>query len=376
MQKDESSRSLEILEELGKQPATSYFEAAVARRIEAFLQEVGIPYEADRYGNIVAHYETPGGLAASQPPVALVAHMDHPGFEVLDAPDEQGLTRAQMLGRTPDAVYTQRIPLLVFSVSGGIARAWTIGRGGDPDQRRMLIEMERRVALPAYAVFDLSPFMREGDLAHMRACDDLAGCAATLSVLERLQRAGTPANVYGVFTRAEEEGLVGARLLAAERRLPMETIVVSVESSRSLPGAEHGKGPIIRVGDAATTFSLEAEAILLFARQKLAERRPPAAVQRQLMSGGVCEASAFVLHGYRATGVAFPLGHYHNGFGEAAVEAEFIDVNDFLGGVDLLLEAVRATATEGTAGPPAYARIRAHPEAEARRLEATRGKSR
>ena len=31
------------------------------------------------------------------------------------------------------------------------------------------------------------------------------------------------------------------------------------------------------------------------------------------MSGGVCEATAFAVFGYRTTGIAFPLGNYHNG---------------------------------------------------------------
>ena len=62
-----------------------------------------------------------------------------------------------------------------------------------------------------------------------------------------------PVDVYGVFTRAEEVGLVGARLLAEANTLPKNTLVVSLESSRSLPGAEIGGGPVIRVGDAAFT---------------------------------------------------------------------------------------------------------------------------
>ena len=54
------------------------------------------------------------------------------------------------------------------------------------------------------------------------------------------------------------------------------------------------------------------------------------------------------------------------------VEAEFINVNDFLGGVELLLEAVQAAGPKETAVPPVYARVRMRPEAEAQRLEQTR----
>jgi hypothetical protein len=84
------------------------------------------------------------------------------------------------------------------------------------------------------------------------------------------------------------------------------------------------------------------------------------------MSGGVCEASAFIVRGYRATGVAFPLGHYHNGLGEDTINAEFVHIDDFLGGVELLVEAAIAIASDEE--PPVYERIRHRPEAEADRL--------
>ncbi|MBI4236389.1 MAG: hypothetical protein HY688_03420 [Chloroflexi bacterium] len=53
------------------------------------------------------------------------------------------------------------------------------------------------------------------------------------------------------------------------------------------------------------------------------------------------------------------------------MEPEFIHVADLLGGVELLLEAVRLTGQAEE--PPAYARLRAYPEAEARRLRETAG---
>ena len=61
------------------------------------------------------------------------------------------------------------------------------------------------------------------------------------------------------------------------------------------------------------------------------------------MSGGVCEATAFSLAGYAVTGVAFPLGNYHNATttipdADGGVAEEFIRVSDFLGGVELLAE--------------------------------------
>jgi hypothetical protein len=60
------------------------------------------------------------------------------------------------------------------------------------------------------------------------------------------------------------------------------------------------------------------------------------------MSGGTCEASAFARYGYSTTGIAFPLGNYHNGAVDGRIEAEFIHVDDFMGGVELIVEAVHS----------------------------------
>ncbi len=359
-------RPMEILRLLGSRPAIPYREDGVRNGITDTLDQADIPFDTDRYGNVIAHI---GTGEDRRPSIAFVAHMDHPGFELTEA---EGISaRGRMLGRTPDAVFEGRFGLRIYQGgSSEFIRGWTTG-SKDPEDRdareRVLdIEAEASVSMPAWAVFDLEDFETKGGVIHMRACDDLAGCAAILAMLERIHGTDVGVDVYGVFTRAEEEGLIGARILAEERRLPDDTIVVSVESSRALPGGEHGKGPVIRVGDAAATFSAEAESTLLAARQRLSLRDPPVPVQRQLMSGGVCEASAFIVRGYRATGVAFPLGHYHNGLGEDTINAEFVHVDDFLGGVELLVETVKAAAAEDE--PPVYERLRKRPDAEADHL--------
>ena len=127
--------------------------------------------------------------------------------------------------------------------------------------------------------------------------------------------------------------------MAEAGTLPPETLVISAESSRTLPGAEMGEGPVIRVGDAGFTFAADAEAVLVRARETIRERDSGFKCQRQLMSGGTCEASAFAVYGYQTTGIAFPLGNYHNGAPEGRIEAEYIHIDDYLGGVELLTEA-------------------------------------
>jgi putative aminopeptidase FrvX len=338
--------ALEVLSRLGAQPATSFYEAGVASVVQAVLLEMGVDFRTDRYGSIIAR--VPGvasqGEKEGTPPIAYVAHMDHPGFEAVATDGDFLVARA--LGGVPAAGFEAGLLLQVVLEDGRRMSAVTAGHYGPAEGRQVLVQLGQAqpVSLPRPVVFDLVDFQLEGDFIRMRALDDLAGCGSILAALSLLKEEGLPGDVYGVFTRAEEVGLVGARLLGEARTLPPDTLVVSLESSRTLPGAEIGSGPVIRVGDAGFTFNADAEAALIKARETLQARLEGFKVQRQLMSGGTCEASAFALHGYQTTGIAFPLGNYHNGAPEGRIEAEYIHRDDFLGGIQLIVESARSVA--------------------------------
>ncbi len=338
-------QALDILARLGAQPATSFLEDGVARVVRNLLDEASVPYQVDAYGNIIAHLQGTS-TDGSVPPIAFMAHMDHPGFEAV-AVDGDFLVGAAM-GGIPQSSFEAGVPLQIILPDGERIAAATAGHYGEPSGRKALISLDDAsrladIPLPSSVVFDLVDFQLEDGYIRMRAVDDLAGCGSTLAMLSVLARQGEQpsGDVYGVFTRAEEVGLVGARLLAEAGTLTKDTLVVSLESSRTLPGAEIGSGPVIRVGDAGFTFNADAESPLTRARETLQARPDGFKVQRQLMSGGTCEASAFSVYGYHTTGIAFPLGNYHNGAPDGGIEAEYIHEEDYLGGVELMLEAVR-----------------------------------
>ena len=342
-----NDQALDFLARLGAQPSVAFHEEGVAQAITAILTEVGLEYRRDGYGNIILRLQ---GRHPDVPPLALVAHMDHPGFEAVGTQDDFLIGEA--LGGVPAASFSAGVPLQLLLEDGRRVSALTAGRHGQEGDRRVLIKLAgpQSLELPRPVVFDLTDFQVQGDLIHMRAVDDLAGCAGILAAMVSLADTPPPGDVYAVFTRAEEVGLVGARLVAEAGSLPPDTLVLSAESSRELPGAEMGSGPVIRVGDAGSTFSAEAEAALIRARETLESRPEGFKVQRQLMSGGVCEASAFAMFGYRTTGIAFPLGNYHNGAPDGGIQAEFIHRDDFIGGIELMVEAAqRVNHRENTA---------------------------
>ena len=51
----------------------------------------------DAYGNVIAHYERPSSRSRP-PPIAFVAHMDHPGFEIISPSKQDGVFTARAWG--------------------------------------------------------------------------------------------------------------------------------------------------------------------------------------------------------------------------------------------------------------------------------------
>lgn len=372
---DFAEQALTYLSRLAARPAISFHEQGVAAVALDILAELQIASRIDAYGNIIA--QRPGAAAAAAvPPIAFIAHLDHPGFEAVAA--EGDLLTAAVRGGVPEGAFLSGTPLQVLLPDGerlpaAVAESAAAPDAGPAAERQIALRLTdpsrlTAIPLPAPVVFDLPDFQPDGDFIRMRAADDLAGCASILTLLAALNAAAAPppGPVFGIFSRAEEVGLVGARLLAAAGTLPADTLIVSLESSRALPGAEIGNGPVIRVGDAGFTFDAAAEAALIRARETLQARPEGFQCQRQLMSGGVCEASAFALYGYRATGIAFPLGNYHNGAPENRIAAEYIHRRDYLGGIDLMLAATQnLPERENTAFRQ---RLRAVPEEYRQRL--------
>ena len=374
-----------------------FHEWGVAEHILGVLGTLdGVDYGRDDFGNIMARYTAPSiaALAESErePPIAFVAHMDHPGYEIVRPADGSGTETdgkryiAQTLGGVPAASMVKPTPAFVLMPDGerisAEIRPLDADSTGGGSERLVAVQVETdaELAMPAAVVFDLPDFFIEGGIdgetIRMRAADDLAGCGAILSALERLVSSDAEADFIAVFTRAEEGGLFGARLMAEAGTLPENTLVVSVESSPLIPGVEQGKGPVVRTGDRVYTFDADAEQVFSAALQSIRERDKDFKSQRQLMSGGGCEATAFAVFGYTVTGLAFPLGNWHNATTtipdpEGGVDSEYISVSDYLGGVALMAEAGVSVGKRHDSPTRQY--IREIPDAVRERMRGTAG---
>ena len=341
-----NKQTQKIVREVLSLPTAPYHEDAVEAYVRAFASQRDLPVKADRYGNLVVRYRR----GARPKPIALTAHMDHPGLEVLEA-HGRNLT-AEWLG----AYDPQHFPGGQVTLISGDEQI--PGRVTSPlsqpghGPRTFSIRAQR--PLPkvegTFGHWRLRPVAFEGDRIWTKAADNLAGCAAILATLDRLCRKGAEADLYGVFTRAEEVGLLGAAGLVETHLVPKRVPVIVLEASKALPGAEVGRGPILRVGDRMSVFDPKVDYAIHALAQDLQKRDEEFQFQRQLMSGGVCEATLYVLCGMTVGALAFPLGNYHN-LGRRWPAEEYISASDTDGMVTLCTALALCSPSGETRGP-------------------------
>ena len=273
---------LRIARALLEKPTAPFHEDAVRDAIVAELKRCPhVRIEHDAFGNMIARYRR--GTRA-KPRWAFAAHMDHPGW---------------VRGQNGD-----------WRFLGSVAE-------------RFLVDPRRR-EFDDFAMWDLPEFELKEDRIHSRACDDLLGCAEIICLFRELEAAKTNAHCLGLFTRAEEVGFWGAIQLARSKILPEEITILSLETSAPRGGAEIGRGPIVRVGDRLSIFDSRETARLVSIAT--AHKIP---VQRCLLDGGSCEASAYQLYDYRSIAASIGLGNYHNCAPDGSIQCEYVSVDDY-----------------------------------------------
>ena len=335
---------LMVLRRIAAPPTAPYHEWAVLDAIRAELEGGGIPTRTDPFGQVHARVSA----GAAKRALVFAAHTDHPAFEIIEASGRTG--RARVLGGFRQRVFPSEVAVTVHADTGGTPFAAVLSdqvtevEALHNSTTLCRIRADRPLAAGQFAMLDLPAANVAGDEIHMRAADDLAGCALIVLVLLGLRAERAPHDVHAIFTRAEETGLYGARLAAEDGLLPRDAYVVSVEASRALPGAEAGRGIVVRAGDLHNTFSNEAERYLRVARERLAERGIP--TQRALLVGGTCEASSFVRLGWTATGMALPNVNYHNAGPDGGFAPEVVRLTDVLSGIALGIEASLAAGDD------------------------------
>ncbi len=346
----------DLLEEILTQPTAPFREkhviAAITRRFDA----EGVPYFLDPVENIVVGASSKNDYLRliqrrSREPVRIfMAHMDHPGFHGVKWKSPREL-EIQWHGGSPTRHLTGA-KVWLASAAQGLAGEGTLSHMKMLSSGHAIKSGTVRVNFPGARFKDAKSlygglhfrkfFWRKGKLIYTKAADDLVGSFAIASLALDLKHKKVKAPWLGLLTRAEEVGFIGAighfnlGWLEKARR---EILCVSLETSRTLPGAEIGKGPVVRLGDRYTVF--HPGALRVFT--ELAQKTLPGKHQRRIMDGGTCEATAATVFGFPSIGISVPLGNYHNQSFEGGPDSrgpfgpapEFVHVDDVGGLVEL-----------------------------------------
>lgn len=338
-----------VLKEVFQNPTAPYRENWVLDYVHTELKHMKVPFFYDRWGNIIAGSSNSRALKNSER-VALMAHTDHPGFHVL-GPPRKGIVKARWLGGCPPKIRGAKIAIHIPAVprkiiKGKIISAKLTGKKRLFDIKLASLKGSEDIDHHCFGAFDFSAFTRRGYKIFTRAADDLAGVTIILTTLARL-KPNERKNMLGIFTRAEEVGFRGALGIIYDQAIGKKNTAISLEASRQLPGARLGKGPVIRLGDKRTLFDSYSISRLDQAGAVLGKKIKNFKVQRRIMNGGTCEATPFNLHGISTSGLAVPLGNYHNERRNGTPGAEFIDLRDVHGAVKLCVEFYKQMSRNG-----------------------------
>ena len=333
-----ASEFSKIAGRLMRHPSAPFHEHAVRAEVEAICRENKLKFKRDKFGNVILRLRT-----AKTRPFVLAAHMDHPGFEIVKQLSPKSWL-AKFLGGVPDDYFRPGVPVRLMP-QGAAAKL-----GRRPGKAKEFeLHMTQRVRFrpnpvngsPAFAVWDLEDFTVRNGRIHGRGCDDLIGVASILATLIELKRTRARVHVIGVIARAEEIGFLGAMAVAASKELPKNSLVVSLETSRELPGVKMEQGVILRVGDRTSIFDSQAMRFLAEVAADLKKKNKNFQFQRALMSGGTCEATAYQEFGFQTAAVCVALGNYHNCAEHKRIAAEFVSLTDALSMVELLTAAAK-----------------------------------
>ncbi len=324
----------ELLTRVLSTPSAPFREGQIIALFSKLFAKNGVPFFQDRPGNLVVGASSEKAYRAllakrrsPRDPLRLfIAHMDHPGFhgERWISPTrlefkwhggsptkELGGARVWLAARGIEGYLTESAMMTASELipsGGAIAR-------GEIELRDATLSARVPDAKEIFGGFGFrKPVWLENGIYYTKAADDLVGafCIATLAVkaFKRKQRRAPPP-FLGLLTRAEEVGFIGTIAhfeLGHLKRAKAPLVVVSLETSRTLPGAEIGKGPVVRLGDKSGVFDPGALAVF----SELAKAVLPDAHQKRVMDGGTCEASVSIAHGLPTVGISVPLGNYHN----------------------------------------------------------------
>jgi putative aminopeptidase FrvX len=329
---------MDFLKSLCSVPTAPFAEDRVADFVRRYVKgRKNLSLRADRFGNLLIELKS----RSRRPRWVFTAHMDHPGFVAGKMLDERRLKATFRGWVKVEFVRGSRVRF--FDERGEAAGRVIEAKAEDYDQRavpkEVVVRVNRPVAAGSPGMFDQGIGRYRGGKFVCRVCDDLAGAAACLEMIDRLSRRPPRSPVAVLLTRAEEEGFIGCIATCEHRTLLRKSDrVIAIECSSEQTSAPRGRGVIIRVGDRASIFNSALTYFLGQQAERLKKSDRSFKYQRALMPGGVCEATVYDIYGYTAASLCVALGNYHNmDVLRGKIGPEYIDAADWRNMVKLFV---------------------------------------
>lgn len=348
----------DILRSLCSVPTAPFAEGRVVDYVTNFVRRrKNLSLRADRWGNLLIELKSRG--KARQPRWVFTAHMDHPGFvakKMLDSrrllADFRGWVKIEYVRGTAVRFFDG-----VREICGVVAKATVADHDRLAVPGEVIVEVDAPVAAGSPGMFDQGEGRYEAGKFLCRGCDDLAGAAACMEMLDRLHRRRPQSPVAVLLTRAEEEGFIGCIAVCKDGKLLKKSDrVVATECSSVQPVAPQGGGVILRVGDRTSIFNSALSYFMGQQAEELKKADESFRWQRALMPGGTCEATVYDIYGYTAASLCVALGNYHNmDTQRETIGPEFIDVSDWQNMVRLFVRL----ADKGHEFKPGHAALKA-----------------
>lgn len=337
---------MKILHELCSTPTAPFAEQKVIDYIEAFAaRRKRLRLSRDRWGNRML--ELPG--TGKGPRWVFAAHMDHPGFVAdrrVDANTLEARFHGGVLGEYVDGAKV-RFFTDAGEITGRVTAVASTENARSSYPNHAVIAIRGDIPAGTVGMFDQGEGRVKGKRFYSRVCDNLAGAATALSMLDQLHRRPPQATICVLLTRAEEEGFIGAVGAATQPRLLHRTDrIITIECSAQQPYAPQGKGCIIRVGDRSSIFNSDLTYFMTHQAEELKKKDPAFQFQRALMPGGTCEATAYDIYGFIAGSICVALGNYHNmDRQKKKIAPEYVDTNDWRHMMQLFVHLARTGHT-------------------------------
>ena len=192
---------LEILQKLVNLPTAPFVETHVIRHIEDFVsRRPRLRVRRDRFGNMLVKYEPTRKTKSKLRPVLFAAHMDHPGFVATKMVDERrvyadfrGWVQRPYFDKAKIRFFSdgQWVPATIEKVimdspsNANARRAASSARAfGTHAPSGVIAVVKSPVKPDSPGMWHIKDAMIRGNRIHARVCDDIAGLAAIICMLD------------------------------------------------------------------------------------------------------------------------------------------------------------------------------------------------